>query len=138
MTVHSEQAASVIRRAVQTILARGLNDPRVRGLVSVTEVKLSEDGSQARVFVSILPAEHSELTMHGLHHAAKYIRGQLGKEVRLRRLPRIEFRLDKSIKKQSEVMAALAAARKRDGEAGGDVERESATINTNPSEVSES
>ncbi|MCZ6837351.1 MAG: 30S ribosome-binding factor RbfA [Planctomycetota bacterium] len=137
MSVHSHQIASVIQRAVQMILTRGINDPRVRGLISVTGVQLSDDYAQVTILVSILPEEHSDLTMHGLRHASKHIRSQLGREVRLRRIPRLEFKLDKSLKKQSEVLAALAAARRRDGVEESDPETETPTTESPTHEVPE-
>ena len=115
MSIHSEQVTSVIQRAVQTILSRGLNDPRVRGLISVTGIKISDDYAQATILISILPEEHAELSMHGLRSAANHIRSQLGRVVRLKHIPRLEFKLDKSLKKQAEVLSALATARQRDG-----------------------
>ena len=122
MNVRNNQVESVIQRAVQSMLTRGLNDPRVRGLISVTGVELSLDGKQAFINVSVLPPEHAELTMHGLHHAEKHIRFQVARDVRLRRLPYFTFRLDMAIKKQSEVLAAIAAAQRRsDGEIDEDV-----------------
>ena len=134
MTQHQEQVASVIQRAVQAILSRGLNDPRVRGLISITQVRLSPDFAQATIFVSILPTEHESLTLHGLIHAATHIRYQLGRTVSLRRVPRIEFRLDKTIKKQNEVLSAITRARLSDQEGERNPEIEIETINE--SEVS--
>ncbi|MCH7546369.1 MAG: 30S ribosome-binding factor RbfA [Planctomycetes bacterium] len=114
MTLHHQQVTSVIQRAVQTIISRGLNDPRIRGMISITQVRLSPDFAQATLFVSILPIEHESLTFHGLSHAAPHIRYQLSRAVSLRRVPRIEFRLDKSIKKQNQVLSAIARARRSD------------------------
>ncbi len=111
MTKRTDQVASLIRRAVQTALSRGLHDPRIRGLISVTKVLVGEDLSQASVYVSVLPAEHAELTLHGLRHAASRIRAQLGRAVRLRHIPRLAFHLDDSIKMQARLDAALAEAR---------------------------
>ena len=134
MTQHQEQVASVLQRAVQAILSRGLNDPRVRGLISITQVRVSPDFAQATFFISVLPTEYESLTMHGLSHAASHIRYQLGRTVSLRRVPRIEFRLDKTIKKQNEVFSAITRARLADEEAGRHPEIELETINE--SEVS--
>ncbi|MCI0632015.1 MAG: 30S ribosome-binding factor RbfA [Phycisphaerales bacterium] len=113
MTQRTEQIAAVIRAAVQDVIIRGLNDPRVRGLISVTKVEVTPDLSDARVFVSILPAEHSELTMHGLQSAARHIQSQIAGEVTARRLPRLSFRLDESLKKQAMIDAAIAKGRQR-------------------------
>ncbi|MHC4080906.1 MAG: 30S ribosome-binding factor RbfA [Planctomycetota bacterium] len=106
-----DQVASIIQRAVQTVLGRGLSDPRIRGLVSVTKVQVDQALSQAAVYVSVLPAEHAVLALQGLQHAAPRIQNQIAKSVQLRRMPRLSFHLDESIKKQAEFDAALAEAR---------------------------
>lgn len=137
MNVNSSQVTSVLQRAVQSLLTRGLSDPRVRGLITVTKVELSEDRSQAVIGVSILPEKHVELTMHGLKHAADHIRYQVSRDVKLRRVPRLVFKLDKSLKKQSEVLAAIANARLMDRVADDETAPELETNNSR-SEVSES
>jgi ribosome-binding factor A len=107
MSQRTAQIASVIQTAVQRVITRGLNDPRVRGLISVTKVEVSPDLADARVFVSVLPAEHSELTMHGLRSAAGFIQSEIAGEVAARRLPRLSFRLDESLKKQAALDEAI-------------------------------
>lgn len=109
-----DQVASLIQRAVQAVLGRGLGDPRIRGLVSVTKVRVDQALTQAEVFVSVLPGEHGELTLKGLQHAAPRFQAAVGEAARLRRVPRIRFHLDESIKKQAEFDAALADARQDD------------------------
>lgn len=108
MTAHQEQIASTLKRAIQEVLSRGLSDPRVRGLISVTRVKVSPDLAHAAVGVSVLPAEHARLTLRGLEHAAKHIRSQVGRKVALRRMPRLSFHLDESLKKEAAVHAAIS------------------------------
>jgi ribosome-binding factor A len=107
MSHRTEQITSTIQRAVQTVIGRGLNDPRVRGLVSVTKVLVENDLSKATVFISVMPSERGELTMHGLRAAAKRIRRDVGSVIRLRHTPRLIFRLDDSIKRQSELEQTL-------------------------------
>ena len=107
MNHRAQQVVSLIRRAVQVVIGRGLHDPRVRGLISVTKVVIDDDLSQATVYVSVLPQEHAALTLHGLRHAAPRIRSQIGRAIRLRRVPRLRFELDDSIKKQAEFEGAL-------------------------------
>ena len=107
MTHRAQQVVSLIRRGVQAVIGRGLHDPRLRGLISVTKVVVDDDLSQATVYVSVMPQEHGSLALHGLRHAAPRIRTQLGRGIRLRRLPRLRFELDDSIKKQAEFENAL-------------------------------
>jgi ribosome-binding factor A len=116
VTQHSDQVESVLTRAVQEVLSRGLNDPRVRGMVSVTGIVLSADGRDATVMISVLPAEHAKNTMHGLRHAQQHIRTEAGKRVRIRRMPRLEFKLDQSLKVEAEVLAAIDRAVETDRE----------------------
>ena len=107
MSHRVEQITSTIQRAVQTVISRGLNDPRVRGLVSITKVVVDDDLAKATVFVSVMPAERGELTMHGLRAATKRIRRDVGNMIRLRHTPRLSFRLDDSIKRQTELEQSL-------------------------------
>lgn len=107
MSQRTEQIASVIHAAVQRVIIKGLNDPRVRGLISVTKVEVTPDLAEARVYVSVLPAEHSELTMHGLRSAAGHIQSEIRKDVAAHRLPRLSFRLDESLKKQAMIERSI-------------------------------
>ena len=110
MSRRREQRESVLLRAVQEVLSRGLADPRIRGLLTVTGVRLTEDGKQAFISVSVLPEERADLTMHGLRAATTHIRRDMMKKVRLREMPSIEFRLDGRIKQQAGVLGAINRA----------------------------
>jgi ribosome-binding factor A len=114
MSVHLEQVSSVLTRAVQDVLLRGLNDPRVRGMISVVRVEVADDLANATVFVSIMPHEHETLTLHGLRHAARHVRRQVAERVRMRRVPQLAFKLDRSVKTQSQVLAAINDAVRED------------------------
>lgn len=115
MTARQEQLGSVILRAMQQILARGLSDPRVRGLITVTRVRVSDDLREATVLVSVTPEDQAELTLHGLQHAAGHLRSRLGETVNLRRLPKLIFRADRSLKKSAEVYTALRSVQPAPG-----------------------
>lgn len=113
MSRRTEQIASTLQRALNEVLARGLNDPRVRGLISVTEVKVSPDLKAATVSVSVWPEEHEKLALHGIRSASAYIRREVGELVALRRVPDLDFRVDHALKRQAEVYRALADAREK-------------------------
>jgi len=117
------QMCAEIERVLQQLLARGLNDPRVRGMITITGVELTDDKRTARVGVSVMPVEHEPLTMHGLRAAAGHLRRQAMDRVRSRTFPALEFLADASIRKQSEVLAAIAkiaAEREADAEKAND------------------
>ncbi len=103
-----QQLASQIRHAVQTIIDRGLHDPRIAGMITVTGVRVLDEGRLAHVSVSVLPGEKQGLTLKGLIAAAGHIRQEIGGAIHGRMLPRLEFRLDESAKKQAGVLGAIA------------------------------
>ncbi len=111
MSHRKEQLESALHRAVQTVITRGLNDPRIRGMISVTRVKVSEDKRDATIFISVMPADKAELTMHGLKAATTHIRRGAGEIIDAFRMPQFTFKLDKQFQKQAVTLAAIAKAR---------------------------
>lgn len=119
MKRRTQQVASTLTRLLQERLARGLADPRVRGLVTVTRVELSDDLSRAVVKVTVMPEEHESLTLHGLRSAAAKIRRDVGERLRLKHMPELVFVIDEGMKEQAKVMALLAKDRaEREARAG--------------------
>ncbi len=105
-----EQLASVVHRAVQEVFTRGLNDPRIRGMLTVTEVDVSPDTRDAIVHVSILPAEFQAATMQGLQAATMRLQRLVNSQMDVRRPPHLRFQLDERIKKQAELLSAIRQA----------------------------
>ncbi len=108
MTRRAEQIASLLRTAVQEVIARGFQDPRIRGLITITDLTVSPDLKAATIMVSVLPVDRQDLTMHGLRAAATHIRHQVSDRLDLRVTPDLHFKLDNSLKKQAGVFEALA------------------------------
>lgn len=116
-----EQLQHALRAAIQEVLGRGLSDPRIRGLLTVTEVQVTTDRRNATVYVSIFPEERAELTMHGLHDAERHVRHEVGELIRTRVMPILVFKRDDRIKKEAAVLRAINAAAELDaGEQSGE------------------
>ena len=107
MSVRQQQIASTVKRAIQEILVRGLNDPRIQGLVTVTEVEVSKDLRHADVKISVYPDRHEALSIKGLEDATLRVQRALNDRLHMRRPPHIRFVLDRQFKKQAEVLEAL-------------------------------
>ncbi|MFZ4574960.1 MAG: 30S ribosome-binding factor RbfA [Phycisphaerales bacterium] len=105
-----EQMAAAIQRAVQQVIAKGLQDPRVSGLITIIDVRVTRDLAQAVISFSVLPQDREELVLHGLQTAANYIRREVGEIVRSRSMPQFVFKLDRSLKKQAAVLADINRA----------------------------
>ena len=114
MTQRTEQVASTLKRAIQVVIARGLSDPRIGGLITITRVEVTPDLADATVYCSITPNEHEELSMHGLKAASRWVRRRAADHVRIRRMPKLHFRADKKIRREQEVMASIEQARMED------------------------
>ena len=94
----------LLQQEISRILQMDIKDPRIK-LVTVTDVKLTDDLREAKVFVSSLdPAVDRESFLTGLKRATGYIRGELGRELTLKYIPTIEFVFDDSYDKQERVL----------------------------------
>ncbi len=86
-----------LREVLSARIAEGLKDPRV-GFVTVTAVEASPDLRHARVYVSVLGSEEERaLTLEGLASSSGYLQGTIGRELRMKRTPTLEFLHDSSI-----------------------------------------
>lgn len=78
------------------MLSRNIKDPRI-GLVTITGVDMSPDLRHARVHVSVMGTDQQKSDgLEALNHAAGWIRHELGQRIRMKFLPEIVFRADKS------------------------------------------
>ncbi len=114
MTQRTDQVASTLQKATQDVLSRGLADPRVHGLITVTRVEVSADLSNATFFCTVTPHEHEKLTMYGLKSAATWVRRKVSDKVRFRRMPKFTFKVDEQLLRQQEVLASIAEANRED------------------------
>ncbi len=111
MSLRTQQASSVIHRAVQSILVEGLSDPRLDAMITVTDVNVTEDMKTAIVKVSISPEKKEKLAMYGLQAAARHIRRKVGDLVSIHHPPELVFKLDRGAKNEAAVLEALAKVR---------------------------
>ena len=107
-----EKMARAVKEVVCEVFTNGLSDPRIEGLISVTEVKMSADLKTGYVYLSILglnPAAERK-TFSAIERAGGYIQTLVGKELRSRFCPRLHFRIDDRLKKTMETMEIIEKA----------------------------
>ena len=110
-----------MREEIATFLANDVKDPRIVGLVTVTGVDVSRDLRHAKVFVSVLGSDSQRAaTIEGLADVAAHLRGRVGRALRLRVAPEIEFRNDDSIAHAAKIEQLLAQVRRELPADGGD------------------
>jgi ribosome-binding factor A len=86
-----------VREVVSGHIAGDLKDPRL-GFVTVTGVETSPDLRSARVFVSVLGGQvEREDSLAALTSARGFLQAQVGRELRMKRTPTLDFVNDESI-----------------------------------------
>ena len=96
-----------IKKELSQILQTELKDPRV-GFVTVTGVEVTNDLSQARVYISVMGDDtQKEETLRALDKAQGFLRSELGRRIRLRQIPELLFKFDTSIEYGSRIEQLL-------------------------------
>ncbi len=102
-----------MREEIATFLANDVKDPRIMGLVTVTACEISRDLRHAKVYVSVLGSDSQRAaTFDGLGAVAAHLRGRVGRALRLRVAPEIEFKNDESVAHAAHIEQLLAQVRK--------------------------
>ncbi|PYU13723.1 MAG: 30S ribosome-binding factor RbfA [Acidobacteria bacterium] len=110
-----ERVAEEIRHEVSAMLAGELKDPRLAGLVTVTEVRVSPDLKQARIYVSVMGTQAEQTsTLQGLAAAAGYVRHELTERLQMRRAPEVHFVLDHTEEYGQRIEELLRQTKKTD------------------------
>ena len=97
-----------IKKEMSQLLQQEIKDPRI-GFLTVTGVEITNDLSQAKVYLSVLgSAEQKEETFKAIAREEGLLRSGLGRRVRLRHTPELIFKTDASIAYGSRIEALLA------------------------------
>jgi len=103
-----ERVGNLIRHEISELLQRQVKDPRLGDFVTVTEVSISPDLRYAKVFVSCIGSEEEKReTLSGLAAASGFLRNQLAKRLRLRRVPELSFQWDDSIERGAHLLQLI-------------------------------
>lgn len=98
MTHRTEKLNDLLRDEISYILQRQVRDPRLSGVVTITQVQVSADLTTARIFASVLgDTQEQARAMAGLEAATGFLRRELAQRVSLRRIPRLTFHQDTAI-----------------------------------------
>ena len=90
-----ERVNAELKREIALIINNELRDPQITSIISVSEVSVSPDLSNARVYISVFGGD-GEDTLNRVKGAGSFIRGRLAQKIKLRVTPRLDFMLDKS------------------------------------------
>lgn len=109
------RVAEQIKKDVSQIIGAQIKDPRIAGITSVTEVQLTRDLRYASVYVSIYGSDvEKEETLQTLMRASGFIRSEVGRRIRLRYTPEINFFLDNSIEYGTRIDSVIKSLKKEE------------------------
>ncbi len=96
MDTRLERVSQLIRDELAEIMLKDIRDPLI-GFVTLTEVKVSPDLRQAKVFFSVLgDAQQIRNAIKGVRRARKHINALLAERLELRYVPRLVFVYDET------------------------------------------
>lgn len=106
--------ADQIQRELADLIRNELKDRRV-GMITLTDVEVSQDYAHAKIFYTTLGSEEDNfLTAKGLEHAARFLRSQLSHRLRLRVVPQLHFIYDESVERGIRLSQLIDKAVKQD------------------------
>lgn len=107
MSQRTDRVDELLRQEIGTLLAKEVQDPRI-GFATITDVETSPDLRHAKVWVSVIgqKADRDE-TLRALDQAMGFIRRELGKRLRIKRIPDLHVRLDDSAERGTRVLHLL-------------------------------
>ena len=94
----ADRVADAVQRSLARIIPMEISDPRL-GLANINTVAVSKDLANAKVYVTFVgqnDVERCRESVEILNKAANFLRTQMGKDLSMRSLPRVQFFYDES------------------------------------------
>ena len=92
----SERVAGSLRRELAKLIQMELKDPEV-GFIGLSDVEVSRDLAHAKVFVTVFESDQADSSLKALKRAAGFRPSRLGRGMRIRSVPELQFHHDASV-----------------------------------------
>lgn len=92
----TDRIAEMIQRKLAQIIPQEVKDPRLKGFVTISAVKVAADLGHAKVYFTIFDDDKAQATII-LNASASYLRSALARSITLRTVPQLHFIYDESI-----------------------------------------
>ena len=107
MTQRTNRIDELFRQEIGEIFRRDVDDPRI-GFATITDVETAPDLRHARMSVSVIgQPEERKATLAAMGRAMPFVRHELGKRLRLKRIPEFHLELDDSVERGTRVLQLL-------------------------------
>jgi len=102
-----DRVAEQIRQDLSALLTGAVHDPGI-GFVTLTRVSVSPDLQMARVFYTTMGDDKArKATARALERATPFLRREIARRIRLRRVPELRFEFDKNVENQDRIERIL-------------------------------
>ncbi|MDD4939342.1 MAG: 30S ribosome-binding factor RbfA [Candidatus Omnitrophica bacterium] len=102
-----EKVSEALKQEISSIIQSELKDPRL-GFITITRVEITHDLRYAKVFFSVLGQEEDyKKTKEALDSGLGFIRRLIAQRIRLRFVPEISFKEDRSAEYSVQIQKAL-------------------------------
>ena len=112
-SIKQKRLEGIIRKNLMEILQFDVKDPNV-GFVTITDVKVTNDHSFAKVYVSFIGATNRKEALAALERAKGFIRSELSQRLDIRRCPDLIFEIDKAEENARHIDAIIDEIHKND------------------------
>jgi ribosome-binding factor A len=107
MTQRTDRIDELLRQEIGEIFRRDVDDPRI-GFATITDVETTPDLRHARMSVSVIgQPEERKATLAAMGRAMPFVRHELGKRLRLKRIPAFHLELDDTLERGTRVLQLL-------------------------------
>ena len=107
MTQRTDRIDELFRQEIGEIFRRDVDDPRI-GFATITDVETTPDLRHARMSVSVIgQPDERKATLAAMGRAMPFVRHELGKRLRLKRIPQFHLELDDTLERVTRVLQLL-------------------------------
>ena len=107
MSQRTDRVDELLRQEIGALLAKELADPRI-GFTTITDVETSPDLRHAKVWVSVIGGRTDRVeTLRALQASMGFVRHELGKRLRIKRIPELHIHLDDSAERGTRLLHLL-------------------------------
>jgi ribosome-binding factor A len=107
MTARTDRIDELFRQEITAILTKEVDDPRI-GFATITEVDTQPDLRHAKVRVSVIgSADERRATIVAMGRAMPFVRHELGKRLRMKRIPEFHLELDETLERGTRILHLL-------------------------------
>ena len=108
MSRRADRINGLLRQELSRLILKGIKDPRLSGVVSITNVSVSPDLRNAKVYLSVLGnSDIKTEALAGIQSAASFLRRELRSSISLRYVPFLKFELDQSLDASTQLLNLL-------------------------------